>query len=62
MSDLIKKAEQLERSAQQLRDQASSQEADDCGCDIAREATKQVVKVAATGLLAATTGIVLPTL
>lgn len=61
-SNLLAKAEQLEASAAQLRDQASKAETKDCGCDVAAAVAGQVAKTAAVGVLAATTGIVLPTL
>lgn len=59
---LIEKAEKLEQSAKELRQQADKMETDDCGCQVVRSVAGQVARVAATGILAATTGIVLPTL
>ncbi|WP_425070820.1 hypothetical protein [Sagittula sp. S175] len=62
MSDhLIRKAEQLEASARELRAQADNADARDCGCEVAKTVAGAVARTAAVAVVAATTGIVLPT-
>lgn len=65
MSNLISRAHQKEAQAQACRDEAArieAQNASDCGCEVVKAVATQLTKTAAVGLLAATTGVVLPSI